>query len=71
MAKKRYQTAQNHLRNVTELGEMFDLNRDTVRKRLSAKCIQPFAKHRGVNVYIVREAAEAIIEYELREALHL
>ncbi len=67
MAKKIYQTAHNHVRNVTELGDMFELHRDTVRRRLSSYGIKPSGQSKGVNVYIVREAAEAIIAYELAE----
>ncbi|EWM34551.1 hypothetical protein D043_5206 [Vibrio parahaemolyticus EKP-021] len=67
MAKKIYQTAHNHVRNVTELGDMFELHRDTVRRRLSSYGVKPSGQSKGVNVYIVREAAEAIIAYELAE----
>ncbi|MCF9489601.1 hypothetical protein J8B38_22695 [Vibrio parahaemolyticus] len=67
MAKKIYQTAHNHLKNITELGEVFDLHRDTVRRRLSAYGVKPYGLNGGVNVYIVKEAAEAIIAHELAE----
>lgn len=64
MTRKVYQTAHNHLRNITELGDMFDLNRDTVRRRLTAHNVQPFRQVKGVNVYIVKEAAAAIVAHE-------
>nr|WP_181391877.1 hypothetical protein [Vibrio mediterranei] len=67
VAKQRYKTAHLFLKNVTELGEMFDLNRDTVRRRLNAYQVKPHKKEKGINVYVVREAAEAIIAYEARE----
>ncbi|WP_049544731.1 hypothetical protein [Vibrio nigripulchritudo] len=68
MAKQRYKTAHLFLKNVTELGEMFDLNRDTVRRRLNAYQVKPHKKEKGVNVYVVKEAAEAIIIHEVRES---
>ncbi|ODS09718.1 hypothetical protein [Vibrio scophthalmi] len=64
MAKQRYKTAHLFLKNVTELGEMFDLNRDTVRKRLRASQVKPHKTEKGINVYVVKEAAEAIIGCE-------
>lgn len=67
MARKMYQTAHKFTVNMTELGEMFDLHRDTVRRRLSAFGVKPYGQNVGVNVYIVREAAEAIISHELMD----
>jgi len=67
MAKKRYKTAHLFLKNVTELGEMFDLNRDTVRRRLNKYQVKPYKVEKGINVYVVREAAEAIISLERME----
>ncbi|MFW9651211.1 hypothetical protein V3H25_22570 [Vibrio parahaemolyticus] len=64
MAKQRYKTAHLFLKNVTELGEMFDLNRDTVRRRLNKYQVKPHKVEKGINVYVVREAAEAIIALE-------
>lgn len=66
MANQLYKTAHLFLKNVTELGEMFDLNRDTVRKRLRAYQVKPYSKEKGVPVYVVKEAAEAIISVELK-----
>lgn len=66
MANQLYKTAHLFLKNVTELGEMFDLNRDTVRKRLRAYQVKPHSKEKGVPVYVVKEAAEAIISMELK-----
>ncbi|HHY0432759.1 TPA: hypothetical protein ACVU44_004730 [Vibrio parahaemolyticus] len=66
MAKQRYKTAHLFLKNVTELGEIFDLNRDTVRRRLKRCQVKPFKTEKGVNVYVMREAAEAILASELR-----
>ncbi|MEI2421912.1 hypothetical protein V6O07_16670, partial [Arthrospira platensis SPKY2] len=65
MAKKIYDTAQLHLKNVTELGEIFDLHRDTVRRRLKAYDVKPHRQQAGVNVYVLKEAAEAIVKYDL------
>ncbi|EIN4364612.1 hypothetical protein LPJ47_004567 [Vibrio parahaemolyticus] len=67
MARKMYQTAHNFTANMTELGEMFDLHRDTVRRRLLAYGVKPHGQNIGVKVYIVREAAEAIISHELKD----
>lgn len=67
MAKQRYKTAHLFLKNVTELGQIFDLNRDTVRRRLNAYQVKPHKKEKGVNVYVVREAAEAILAMESKE----
>ncbi|OED68892.1 hypothetical protein A165_02505 [Vibrio tasmaniensis ZS-17] len=66
MANQLYKTAHLFLKNVTELGEIFDLNRDTVRKRLRAYQVKPHSKEKGVPVYIVKEAAEAIISVEIK-----
>lgn len=64
MAKQRYKTAHLFVKNVTELGEIFDLNRDTVRKRLRAFQVKPHKIEKGINVYVVKEAAEAIVGCE-------
>ncbi len=62
----KYDTADQYLYNITELGKMFDLSRDTVRRRLSKfKVISPEAKS-GNAVYVLREAAQAILAFEDR-----
>lgn len=67
MAKKIYQTAHKHVRNITELGDMFETHRDTVRRRLKAHDVKPYSQSKGVNVYVVKEAAEAILACEFAE----
>ncbi len=59
-----YKTAQKYTYNITELGKMFDMSRDTVRRRLIAMDVKPKCVEKGTPVYILIDAAAAIINYE-------
>lgn len=63
-AKRKYKTAQLYTFNITELGKMFDMSRDTVRRRLTAMQVAPRDIKKGHSVYILAEAAVAIINFE-------
>ena len=56
-----------YLYNLSQLGEIFDINRSTVRKKLLSKGVQPFAIEGGVPVYILAEAAFAIAVTEIEK----
>lgn len=59
-----YNSAVNYVYNITELAQIFDLSRDTVRRRLRQFSVQPFGKKSGSAVYVLKEAALAMSEYE-------
>ena len=59
-----YKTAQLYTHNITELGKMFDMSRDTVRRRLSAMQVTPHCIKKGTPVYVLADAAVAIINFE-------
>lgn len=60
----RYDTAHHYLYNITELGKMFDLSRDTVRRRLNKFKVISRETKSGNPVYVLREAAQAILAFE-------
>lgn len=62
-----YNSAVNYVYNITELAQIFDLSRDTVRRRLRQFAVQPFGKKSGSPVYVLKEAALAMSEYEGQE----
>jgi len=51
--------------NISELSKMFGLSRNTVRKRLQLKNIIPHEKLNGAPVYVLFDAAKAIVYFEL------
>lgn len=62
---KRYDTADQYTYNITELGKMFDISRDTVRRRLHQFSVKPHGNKAGNPVYVLRDAAMAIIMIEM------
>jgi len=47
--------------NISQLAELFDLDRATVRKRLRSASVEPVASEKGINRYSSAEAAAAIL----------
>ncbi|WP_018692291.1 DUF1441 family protein [Algicola sagamiensis] len=54
------QTDDNFLWNLTQIGRAFELNRDTVRKRLVQAGLKSAKTEKGIPLYSLAQAAEAV-----------
>lgn len=64
MAKKIYETEKSFQLNISQLADMFGVDRKTVRKRLAYVGTKPSGKKSGSNVYTISDAAIAIVSFD-------
>ncbi len=64
MAKKIYETDRAFQFNISQLADIFGIDRKTVRKRLKYVGLKPSGKKSGTDVYTLSDAAIAIVSFE-------
>ncbi len=66
MAKKIYETEKSYKFNISQLSEIFGMDRKTIRRRLNFAEVKPIMNASGAKHYTLLDASIAIMSFEKR-----
>jgi len=64
MAKKIYETEKSYKFNISQLSEIYGMDRKTIRRRLNYAGVKPGLNASGAKLYTLLDASIAIMSFE-------